>query len=158
LEFDPTLKGTDFSPLSPDAEAMLKTSLKANILTDVQKTFINDQVSAYQERYKVFAQRWEAFKAAPGAQRASDEFLESLDTLSNDGMNTLAFAGELFYTREQRIALREQGITIEGKAFGGESDGKRETHLEHYPIEEFVSRWNTMPNYLGLSPERPRLK
>jgi hypothetical protein len=157
LRYDSAKKReTDFSPLQAEEEAILRIALENGVLTPQQMEVVEDQLTEYQGRYREFAERWELFRRNPDEPGPRDGFLEALFGLE-DGIRALADT-RTFYTREQRVALRRLGCTIEGDAYGGEQDGVRETNLRDYPIGEFVARWNTMPQYLHLSRDRPRLR
>jgi hypothetical protein len=134
LTFDPLRTGVPANLPEPIAIAQ-----ERKLLTKEQETRAVHEAQAQRTRSKALTDAWTAFTHSPGDRAARTRLIDAL------GGDVSALDVESFLTPEQRAALRQAGLALEGRIFLEDSSApgiSYRLHVEAVPLGQVVREWN----------------
>jgi hypothetical protein len=134
LTVDPLRTGVPANLPEPIAIAQ-----ERKLLTQAQEARAAHEAQAQRSRSKVLTDAWTAFTHSPGDRTARTRLVDAL------GGDVSALDAQSFLTPEQRAALRQAGLALEGRIFLEDAAGPGiayRLHVEAVPLEQVVREWN----------------
>jgi hypothetical protein len=130
-------------PLRPGTAAVLPEAIaiaqERKLLTQEQEGRAARESLLQHNRSKALTNAWLAFARAPTDRTTRTRFLDAL------GADVSALDAQGFLTKEQRTALRDAGLALEGRIFLEDASSPGVAYrlrVEAAPLEQVVREWN----------------